>query len=122
MAIPDRTGSNKTEKSTQEIQNLGFDMEYDVPATVVLTEDDSVTPNVLRRMKADLKLTQAIEYDGNGNPIYTGEAAPGSGKDEAKWRIRKFTYSGSSVTDVQWADGNTDYDNIWDDREELSYS
>jgi len=64
----------------------------------------------------------AMEYDGSGNLLYLGNAAAGSSKGAASWKIKKFTYSGGSLTDVQYADGNANYDNIWDDRAGLSYS
>ena len=66
--------------------------------------------------------TQAFENNGDGNPIYWGEAEPGSAKSSAVWRIKKLTWSGSSVTDIQWADGTTGFSKVWDDRASYTYS
>lgn len=66
--------------------------------------------------------TMAIAYDASDNPEYVGEAPPGTATSTAKWRIKKITWSGSLATNVEWADGDTKFDNIWDDRPSLSYS
>jgi len=66
--------------------------------------------------------TNAYDYDGSNNLIYLGRAAGGSSKASAVWQIKKFTYSGSNLTDTQWADGDQAFDNIWNDRAGLSYS
>jgi len=67
--------------------------------------------------------TTALDYDVNGNLIYQGQAVPGSAKSAAVWKIKKFTYDGSSnLTDIQFADGNNDFDNIWNNRASLNYS
>ena len=64
----------------------------------------------------------AAAYDGGDNLVYLGRAVPGSAKGDAVWQISKFIYSGSNLTDVQWADGDQNYDNVWDNRASLSYS
>jgi hypothetical protein len=52
--------------------------------------------------------------------LYIGEAAPGSPQGDALWRIKKIdTTSGMVLT---WADGNTNFDNVWTGRAGLSYS
>lgn len=54
------------------------------------------------------------------NVIYIGTANPGTATSAASWQIRKFnTASGVVVT---FADGNSNFDNIWDNRASLSYS
>ena len=64
-----------------------------------------------------------IEYDGNDNAIYVGEAKAGTETNATGWRIKKITYDGNNnATQVDWADGNNNQDNIWDNRTSLSYS
>lgn len=64
-----------------------------------------------------------VEYDLNGNAIFIGEAAPGSLSSAAVWRIKSITWDvNNNATSVTWADGNTNFDNIWDNRAILSYS
>lgn len=48
-------------------------------------------------------------------------AATADQKGEAKFKIcRITTLNGESTT--EWADGNFNYDNVWDDRATLTYS
>ncbi len=70
----------------------------------------------------DSKYTIALDYEGGDNVIYAGEALPGSSKSAAVWRIKKLTYNGSKVTDVQWANGANTFANIWDNRAAFIYS
>lgn len=52
--------------------------------------------------------------------MYVGDAPAGSGIASSVWRIKKVdTTSGVVIT---WADGNTNFDNRWDQRTGLSYS
>lgn len=67
-------------------------------------------------------LTERLENDGSGLPLFHGFARPGTATSAAGWRIKKFTYTNSVVTLIQWADGNGDFDNVWNDRSGLSYS
>ena len=68
-----------------------------------------------------------LDYDGSGNLIYIGRcllpivnlASPDA---DAIWQIRKLTYDGSNnVTAIKYADGNDQYDNIWNNRTSLTY-
>lgn len=64
------------------------------------------------------KLTPRVEI--SGNTIYVGEAAIGSAENASAWRIQKFDLSGT--IEGLWADGNSNFDNRWDQRAALSYS
>lgn len=119
---------SKTKYTTQHIENVSFDEVYEMAGRTLWAFDP--VNEVLRRVRVDnlgnlmiseRRMTVAIEYSGD-NAIYIGEAAMGSGKDEAAWRIKKMTYSGDKITDVQWASGNDNYEHIWDNRASLSYS
>lgn len=80
---------------------------------------------IKNRLPIDLPpdcLTQTQELNANNQPIYIGEAEPGTLKSESGWRIRKMTYSGYSMTDIQWANGDAKFDKTWDDRASYSYS
>lgn len=51
---------------------------------------------------------------------YIGKADPGTASSAASWQIQKVdTTSGTVIT---FADGNSNFDNIWDNRASLSYS
>lgn len=67
-------------------------------------------------------LITKFAYNGSNQVEYIGRAQPGSATSEAKWQIKKYTYSSGLVTDIQFADGANDYVHIWDERTGLSYS
>ena len=69
--------------------------------------------------KNDLKMRAA--YDGSGNLQYIGYAAPGTATSAAAWQIRKLTYSGGDVTQVDFAGSVNDYTKVWDDRTTYAY-
>jgi hypothetical protein len=53
--------------------------------------------------------------------IYRGEATPGSLESAAVWRIQRIDIVGTDFT-ILYADGNNNFDNIWNNRATLSYS
>ena len=56
----------------------------------------------------------------NSKIMYIGVAAIASSESVAVWQITEYNTT-SGVT-AKMADGNDDYDNIWDNRESLTYS
>lgn len=52
---------------------------------------------------------------------YVGKAAIASATSAASWQIIKMVESGTTTT-ITWADGNSSFDNIWNNRAALSYS
>lgn len=72
--------------------------------------------------RIDAIYTVAVAYDVDDNPIYLGKAAQGSSKASAVWQIKKLTFSGANVTDIQYANGSTAFNQIWNDRASFSYS
>jgi len=65
-----------------------------------------------------------LDYTGGpgSDPVYVGWAQPGSATSASVWKIMKLVYSGANLVQRLWADGNTKFDNIYDDRATLSYS
>lgn len=51
---------------------------------------------------------------------YVGKAQPGSETSDDVWRIQRITVV-DSETIIEFAEGNSHFDNIWDDRESLEY-
>lgn len=54
------------------------------------------------------------------NICYVGEANIASSSSAPVWRIRKIDTT--TGVDIKWADGNSNYDNVWDNRTLLSYN
>ena len=52
---------------------------------------------------------------------YVGYALPGTVTSAVDWRVKRLTESGNDLN-VEWADGDDLFDNVWDNRAALSYS
>ena len=63
-----------------------------------------------------------VDFSADGLTIYKGEAAVGSAESAAAWRIRKLTLNAESDVTEVWADGDANFDNVWDDRLTIIYS
>ena len=67
----------------------------------------------------------SLRYDQDADPAtyaYLGTAVPGTNTNAALWRIQKLTFSPDGDVVATWADGNANFDNIWDNRASLTYS
>lgn len=53
---------------------------------------------------------------------YVGEAAPGTLDAAPAWRIKRLTLGLDDDVVTEWADGNANFDNVWNNRASLSYS
>jgi len=59
----------------------------------------------------------------SGNPLYIGDAEPGSDTSDSIWRIKKMSYdSDGNVISVTWAGGSRAFKFIWDKRGDYTYS
>jgi hypothetical protein len=112
MAI---TVADKINKTPQEMQNLGFDTEFNVPAVELLGCDGQS----VQRMVGD---SLAIKVTVSGSITYVGLAAPGTSQSSANWQCKKVDESVSGTTVITWADGNGGFDNVATDLTALSYS
>lgn len=65
-------------------------------------------------------LAQRVD-DAGGGVTYVGKSAAGSATNGALWQIQRITESAGDIT-IQWADGDANFNNIWDNRASLSYS
>lgn len=58
-----------------------------------------------------------------GNYIYKAWAPAGSLSSQAVWRLSRTTKDPvTNAMDTEWADGNLEFDNVFDNRASLSYS
>lgn len=65
--------------------------------------------------------TPSIEDQTTPKTIYKGFAAPGSNTSDAVWAIQK-TEENIGIVSHQWAEGNRNFDKIWDNRKTLNYN
>ena len=55
--------------------------------------------------------------------LYKGWADPGTATSSSTWRIQLLTFVGSEGdVVVTWDEGNSNFDNVWDNRVSLNYS
>ena len=65
----------------------------------------------------------ALLYDSVSDTVaYLGKASIAASTASAVWQVRKFTFGTDGDVTVGWADGDEEYNNIWDNRASLSYS
>ena len=66
--------------------------------------------------------TEEIDFVGE-SLVYRGWAVPGGTSNLPIWRIRRTRFVGPDDDVIHdWADGNGNFDNIWDDRAGKPYS
>ena len=58
--------------------------------------------------------------DVSSSLTYIGEAAVGVQDSEPKWRISRITVAGTE-TRIQYANGNTSWNSVWNDRASYTY-
>ncbi len=103
----------KTAKSVQEIQNLGFDTEFNTPVIENLEFDGA---NMVRQTSGNV----ALKITTVGSVSYVAIAPAGSSQASAVWQVKKIDETTGTV--ITWADGNTNFDNVASDLTALSYS
>lgn len=54
------------------------------------------------------------------NVIYVGKAPVGSSTAGSVWQIHKIDNTSGSI--ITWADGDSNFDNVWNNRASLTYS
>jgi len=67
---------------------------------------------------------ETLRVDFEDPYTYKGQAPAGSLDEDPVWRISRIFEDSVNDGDITilWADGDTYYDNVWDDRAELDYS
>lgn len=63
-----------------------------------------------------LQLT--VRQANDGTYTYIGEALPGAATSAPVWRIQRITNADNTVL---WADGDANFDNVWDNHLTLTY-
>ena len=62
-------------------------------------------------------LELVAQNDANGNPLYTGQAVPGSDPADPVWRIKQFTYDANdAVLTIKFANNSVNMAFVWDSR------
>jgi hypothetical protein len=93
-------------------QSLGQKISAESVPVVLSTEQELIMSD---------GITRAVRIDEKTTPktVYLGYAEIASSEASAVWRIKKIDTS--TGADTTWADGDSDFDNVWNDRAILTY-
>jgi hypothetical protein len=91
---------------------------YDITkvAPTQIEETPVITTEMVYVKRVDMSVS------GSNDIIYKGWAVPGTTPASALWRLVRLTINTEGDVTEEWADGNTDFDNIWNDRLTKGYN
>jgi hypothetical protein len=106
----------------------GYDRNTDLVKTLMYLWDTTTLSPVLATnipgtgaiAAGNVALTTRVDDQTDASYIYIGKAAIGSSEDAAVWQIQRLPKSG--IVKSLYAGGNENYDNVWSNRKNLSYS
>ena len=116
------TDTPETISSTQnKLHTLGYVWNPDTLAYEVPVQ--GLTDTELRASAVPTSTAEyATQLDDNGaGTTYVGTALPGSSTAAAVWKIKRLAASGADLS-ITFADGDADFDNVWDNRAALAYT
>ena len=61
----------------------------------------------------------AVRFNDSGTYTYVGTARPGTATSAASWQIKRIKNSDNGI---DWADGDAQFNNVWNNVTSLSYS
>ena len=117
-----------TEDTPQYVLNKSFNTNTKTLDVTIVGQDIN-SQDTLRQIQVDgngmVQTTSEgyktrIEYSGS-NPLYVGFALPGTAETDAGWAIRKMTASGNNITETNWCDSDTKFDNKWSERADVGH-
>ncbi len=88
--------------------------------TVVPYYYDANTDTLMPAGAAELDYATRIDDTTTANATYIGKASIASSAASAVWQIQKLDETSGLIK--TWADGNANFDNVWDNRASLSYN
>ena len=109
VAIADDSGN----KATTTLVGSKRGLDVNVVDITLDKSNDSVASEAYDQAKMIDEASSSVTY--------FGFAAIGAGESSSVWKIKRMTLSGT-ITKVEYADGNNNYDNNWSNRTSLSYS
>jgi hypothetical protein len=74
----------------------------------------------LRQTQNVKNLLTFLDDTTTANVTYIGQAAIGSDESQAVWQVKKVDETSGII--ITWADGDANFDNIWNNRTSLTYS
>lgn len=93
-----------------------------VPNTTIYTVGVQGPTGATGTTEEEVAYAKRIDFESDSTIVYKGEAQPGAVDSAAVWRIHRLVLNSEFDVVQTWADGDANFDNIWDDRLSLSYS
>lgn len=99
----------------------------ELQAKADLSETQPVSgPLTDAQLRASAIATEGALYasrvdEASSTVTYIGKAVTGTSNGAAAWQVQRITESGAVLT-IEWADGDSSFDNVWNNRASLSYS
>ena len=81
--------------------------------------DNELIVDATVNVSASVDEAVGIDDTTTANTLYVGKATIATATSSALWKVSKLDESTGLLT---WADGDDNYDNVWDNRASLSYS
>lgn len=122
MGKPQNIGSKShIQQTQQEMGNQSFDSLFDISVIEPLeyVPAGNATPATLVRPLAYTIATR-LDDTTTANVTYVGRARIGENTAHAVWQIHKINQASGMI--ITWADGNAEFDNVWDNRASLTYA
>lgn len=110
--------SSSTDNSVTNTET--YNVLVEVEAATVVAAGIQGPPGPTGLSEDAVAYARQIDFVGE-DTIYKGEAEAGASFSNAVWRIRKIVLTGDDVSET-WADGNSNFDNVWNDRLSLIYT
>lgn len=130
-----KTNGNIVEYSTQYIDNMGFNSDTKLKSVEIggtngstvnrlkINSDGSADVTVVAGGSTPAQTVTKIDDTTTANVVYIGKAeltGAAISTSSAVWQIKRLDTS-SIALDKKWADGDANYNNVWDDRASLTY-
>lgn len=96
----------------QRVTNSPYSSNDDYDVKKITTPDGD-----LQEVSVSSALTVRVDTDATYK--YVGWALPGTSESSADWRIARWKIA--NVQALLWADGDSEFDNVWSDRATLIY-
>jgi hypothetical protein len=92
-----------------------------IPPGIATEANQQTEISKLESMRlAELFEEPQISDEANAKTIYRGYAVPGSKTSDAVWAVEKIS-NDKGIISYLWADGNKNFDKVWDSRKAFTY-
>ena len=78
--------------------------------------------DIIERLQVGMEVQYDRLVDTDGDFVYIGEAAPGSARDAAAWRIKRVYELAGDDVEIIWANNTANTELVWDDRATYEYN